>query len=287
MNKNYLTRAGIALAVLLLGLKLWASLSTKSMAVLSDALNSFLDIFSYTAIYISVRIQDSQADRNHPFGHRRAEPIAGFVIAILAAILGGTIIKDSFQGLFEKHDVLRNSIATGIMIFAISSKVIIATLYKIFARKYNSPGLDASYIDSRNDVFASTIAIVGMLFGGYWDHIAGLLIGIWIIYSGAALGYKNLKYLMGNVPPDKIIDSIRGEAIQIPGVIGINDLRAHYVGDVVHVELHAEVGDHLSIKEAHEIEIAIRDKLESLPLVQKAFIHIDPISDTSKLTTVS
>jgi cation diffusion facilitator family transporter len=287
MNKNHLTRAGIALAVLLMGLKLWASIKTDSMAVLSDALNSFLDIFSYTTIYICVKIQDSQADRNHPFGHRRAEPIAGFVIAILAAILGGSIIKDSFLGLFEKHDVSRNSIATGIMIFAILSKVAIAFLYKIFSKKYNSPALDASYIDSRNDVFASTIAIIGMLFGGYWDHIAGLLIGIWIIYSGAALGYKNLKYLMGNVPPAEVVDSIRGEAVQIPGVIGINDLRAHYVGDVVHVELHAEVDDNLGIKEAHEIEIAIRDRLESLPLVQKAFIHIDPISDTSKLTMVS
>ncbi len=279
MQKNYLTRAGIALAVLLLGLKLWASVSTRSMAVLSDALNSFLDIFSYTAIHISVRLHDTQADKNHPFGHRRAEPIAGLVIAIFAGILGASIIKDSFLGIFEEHSVFLNNTSIGIMIFAIVSKIVIAFLYKISARKYSSPALDASFVDSRNDVFASSLAIVGMVFGGYWDHIAGLLIGIWIIYSGASLGYKNLKYLMGHIPPQEIIDSIEKEAMGIRGVIGYNDLRAHYVGDVIHVELHIEVDEQLSVRDAHDIGITVRDKLEALPSIQKAFIHIDPISD--------
>ena len=279
MNKNYLTRAGIALAILLLGLKLWASIATKSMAVLSDALNSFLDIFSYSAIYISVRFNDMQADKNHPYGHRRAEPIAGFIIAILAAILGGSIIKDSFLGIFQDHVVLRSKIAIGIMIFAIASKIVIATFYRISAKKYNSPALDASYVDSRNDVLASSIAIFGMLGGGYWDHVAGLLIGIWIIYSGASLVFKNLKYLMGHIPPKEIIAAIEKESMQIPGVIGFNDLRAHYVGDVVHVELHIEVDDKLSIRDAHDIGIIVRDRLEALTPIQKAFIHIDPISD--------
>jgi len=279
MQKSYLTWSGIILAILLLILKFWASITTKSMAVLSDALNSFLDIFSYSAIHISVRLHNSQADKNHPFGHRRAEPIAGFVIAILAGILGASIIKDSFLGIFEEHAVIHNKIAFGIMIFAILSKAMIATLYKVFAKKYNSPALEASFIDSRNDVFASSLALIGMWFSSYWDHIAGLLIGIWILYSGTSLGYKNLKYLMGHVPPAQLIDSIKAEAMQIPGVIGINDLRAHYVGDVVHVELHIEVEDKLSIRDAHDIGITVRDRLEKLPPIQKAFIHIDPISD--------
>jgi cation diffusion facilitator family transporter len=281
MQKNYLTRSGIALAVLLVVLKFWASIATKSMAVLSDALNSFLDIFSYSAIHISVKLHNSQADKNHHFGHRRAEPIAGFIIAILAGILGAAIIKDSFLGIFEKHTVTRNKIAVGIMIFAILSKVVISTLYKISAKKYNSPAMEASYIDSRNDIFASFLALLGMWVGSYWDHIAGLLIGIWIIYSGTSLGYKNLKYLMGHVPPTELINSIKAESIHIPGVIGFNDLRAHYVGDVVHVELHIEVDEKLSIRDAHNIGIIVRDRLEALPSIQKAFIHIDPISDIS------
>lgn len=270
MRKNYLTRIGIGLSVILFGLKLWASILAKSMALLSDALNSFLDVFSYSAIHISVSLQDKQADRNHPFGHRRAEPIAGFVIAIFAALLGATIIKDAFLGIFEEHVVIRNIIAVDVMIFSIVSN-------KITAKKHHSPALEASFVDSRNDVFASLVALLGMLVGGYWDHIAGLLIGIWIIYSGWALGYENLHYLMGRVPPDNIVQSIEKEVLQIPGVKGINDLRAHYVGDVVHVELHIEVDELLNVKDAHEIGIAARDRVEALPLIQKAFIHIDPI----------
>ena len=278
MQKNYLTRIGIALSVILFGLKLWASILSKSMALLSDALNSFLDVFSYSAIHISVSLQDKQADRNHPFGHRRAEPIAGFIIAIFAAILGATIIKDAFLGIFEEHAVIRDITAICVMIFCIISKLVIAIFYKITAKKYNSPALEASFVDSRNDVFASLVALLGMLVGGYWDHIAGLLIGGWIIYSGWTLGYENLHYLMGHVPPDDIVQSIEKAALQVLGVRGINDVRAHYVGDVVHVELHIEVNECLNIKDAHEIGIAVRDHVETLPSIQKAFIHIDPIS---------
>ena len=278
MQKTYLTRIGVVLSVILVGLKFWASILSKSTALLSDALNSLLDVFSYSAIHISVSLQDKKADRNHPFGHRRAEPIAGFVIAIFAAILGATIIKDAFLGIFEEHAVIRNIIAICAMIFCIVSKLVIAIFYKITAKKHRSPALEASFVDSRNDVFASLVALLGMLVGGYWDHIAGLLIGVWIIYSGWSLGYKNLHYLMGHVPPADVVQSIEKEALQVLGVKGINDVRAHYVGDVVHVELHIEVDEHLNITEAHEIGITVRDRIEALSLIQKAFIHIDPIS---------
>jgi len=278
LQKDYLTRIGIALSVILFGLKLWASILAKSMALLSDALNSFLDVFSYSAIHISVSLQHKQADSNHPFGHRRAELIAGLIIAIFAAILGATIIKDAFLGIFEEHAVIRNIIAICVMVFSIASKLLCAIFYKITARKYRSPALEAGFVDSRNDVFASLVALLGMLVGGYWDHIAGLLIGGWIIYSGWALGYENIGYLMGHVPPDDVVKSIEKEALQVFGVKGINEVRAHYVGDVVHVELHIEVDERLSIKDAHEIGIAVRDLLEVLPHIQKAFIHIDPIA---------
>lgn len=278
MPKNYLTRIGIALSVILFGLKLWASILSKSTALLSDALNSLLDVFSYSAIHISVNLQDKRADRNHPFGHRRAEPIAGFIIAIFAAILGATIIKDAFLGIFEEHIVIRDIIAICVMFFCIASKLIIAIFYKITAKKHHSPALEASFVDSRNDVLASLLALLGMLGGGYWDHIAGLLIGVWIIYSGWTLGCENLHYLMGHVPPGYVVQAIEKEALQVPGVKGINDVRAHYVGDVVHVELHIEVDESLNIREAHEIGITVRNRIEALMPIQKAFIHIDPIS---------
>jgi cation diffusion facilitator family transporter len=256
----------------------YTSILSQSTALLSDALNSLLDVFSYSAIHISVSLQDKKADSDHPFGHRRAEPIAGFVIAIFAAILDATIIKDAFLGIFEEHAVIHNIIAICAMIFCIVSKLVIAIFYKITARGYHSPALEASFVDSRNDFFASLVAILGMLVGGYWDHIAGLLIGGWIIYSGWALGYQNLHYLMGHVPPADVVRSIEKEALQVPGVKGINDVRAHYVGDVVHVELHIEVDEDLSIREAHEIGITVRDRVEAQSSIQKAFIHIDPIS---------
>jgi len=81
-------------------------------------------------------------------------------------------------GILEKHTVIRNATAIRVMIFSIVSKLVLAIFYQITAQRYNSPALSASFVDSRNDVFASIVALLGMMVGGYWDHIAG---GGWII----------------------------------------------------------------------------------------------------------
>src|SRR5690554_3962768 len=98
-------KVGIFLSVLLLLLKAWAAVISSSTAVLSDALNAFLDVVTYTAVYVCIRIQDRAADDNHPFGHRRAEPLAGLLVAVFASVLGATIVRDAFMGLFQPSAV--------------------------------------------------------------------------------------------------------------------------------------------------------------------------------------
>lgn len=277
-RKERLTAIGVVTSVVFCVLKFITGLVSGSIAIISDALNALLDVVTYTAVYISVRIQERQPDADHHFGHRRAEPLAGLLVAIFATILGSTLIKDAMVSLFvEPHTPEFSLSPVIILLLSIAVKIVLARRYALENRSTGSPAMHASYIDSRNDVLASAIALIGFAIGRPFDDVAALLIGVWIIYSGGRIGMENLGYLMGVAPSDEKLLEIRKTAAATPAVLGLNELRAHYVGDKIHVEIHIELDDTLSLREAHDIGVNVQRRLEALPGVQSAFVHIDPV----------
>lgn len=284
-QKERLTVIGVVTSIVFFALKLVTGLVTGSIAIISDALNSLLDIVTYTAVYVSVRIQDRQPDADHHFGHRRAEPLAGFLVAIFAAILGTTLIKDALFSLFSEPHAPEFSFGPiVVLLLSMGTKVVLAKRYAEEGRRSRSPAMVASYVDSRNDVLASGIALIGFAFGRPIDDLAALLIGIWILYSGGRVGMENLGYLMGAAPDDEVLFKIRETAATTPAVLGLNELRAHYVGDKLHVEIHIELNDTLSLRTAHDIGVHVQLRLEALPEVQTAFVHIDPVHPDTDAT---
>lgn len=276
-QKRRIGRIGIAVSLVLFGIKLWAAVLSDSAAVLSDALNAFLDVLAYSAVYVSIRVQDRGADENHPFGHRRAEPLGGLLIAIFASVLGATIIRDSLIELYQPGSVRTSPLSYWLIAISIALKAGMALWYFRGSKRSTSPALRASYVDSRNDVFSSVLALFGYVYGGAFDAAAASAIGAWIVYSGFRIGLENIGYLMGQAPPSDILDSIRDRAMSIGGIKGLNDLRAHYIGDRIHLELHVEVDRNTTLQRAHDIGVEVKRSLESLDLVQDAFIHIDPV----------
>lgn len=277
-TKRRMGRVGILANVALLALKVWAAVLSGSIAVVSDALNAFLDVLAYTAVHISMRIHESHPDEDHPFGHRRAEPLAGLLFAVIASVLGATILRDAVLGFFENGEALRKTpVAVGLVLVATAAKGAMAAWYFSGWSKTGSPALRAAYIDSRNDALASATALGGLLAGGFLDEVAALLIGAWIIYSGVRVGLENVGFLMGKAPDAHILEKIREVALGVPGIAGLNDLRAHYVGDMIHVELHVEIAKETTLERAHDIGVEVRRRLEAVDPVHKAFIHIDPV----------
>ncbi|MBW2975397.1 cation transporter, partial [Candidatus Woesearchaeota archaeon] len=109
---------------------------------------------------------------------------------------------------------------------------------------------------------------------------AGLAIGGWIINVGYKIGTDHMKCLIGEAPSTELIAKIKKIALGIKGVKGINDVRAHYVGVLLHVEVHIEVDKKLTILRAHSIGKKVQNKLEELDIVDRAFVHIDPVKIT-------
>jgi cation diffusion facilitator family transporter len=282
MKRNVkITVFGLVTNIVLFFLKLIGGIVSGSLALLSDSFNSLMDILASLAIFFAVRIGAKTADQDHPFGHRRAEPIAGLIVAIFAAILGFEVISDAFRGFFEPRDL---DISLVIFIIIIASIVIKIYMYILFRRegkKLKSPALLASSVDYRNDILVSSSVLLGTLFGyfGYpvGDTIVALFIGCFIVYSGFKIGMENVDFLMGKVPSVDIIEHLKEKALSISGVMQLNEVRAHYLGNFIQVEIHIEVDKRLSTEKSHEIGKKVQDLLQEEEIVDYAFVHVDPV----------
>lgn len=282
MRRNVrITVFGIIINVLLFCIKLLGGIYSNSLALLSDSFNSLTDIVSSLAIFFAVRIGAKKADHDHPFGHHRAEPIAGLLIAILAAILGFEVIKNVLQSFFVSKSLELNVFIFIVVVLSILFKCFLFLLFYSQGKKSNSPALLASAIDSRNDIIVSFSVLISVSFGhlGYpfVDNLMAFFIGIFIIYSGFKIGIENIDFLMGKTPSKEIMERLKSIALSIEGVENLNDVRAHYIGNFIQVEVHIEVDKHLSTEKSHAISKKVQNLLEQEEIVDYAFIHVDPV----------
>lgn len=276
-----LTLIGVFLNLFLFVGKFIIGTISNSLSLLSDAFNSLADIISYSGIYLAVKIAHKHPDHDHPFGHKRAEPIAAFVISIFTFILAFEILKNAVFSFFTVRTYQYESLAAGILIITMLLKIGMYYLYNKSGKENDSPALRAGAVDSKNDALTGAIALIGVM--GPWlgvpllDSISALLIGFYILYSGYKIAKENLDYLMGKSPSIEIINKIKSHAMKTKGVKGINDVRAHYIGHHIHIEIHIEVDKNLSTKISHDIGKDVEKEISKVGFVDKAFVHIDPV----------
>lgn len=275
------TFIAIFLNILLFILKVIAGLMSGSLALISDAFNSLTDIVASTAIFFAVKMSSKGADAGHPFGHARVQPLVGFVVAILTGILGFEIFRQAIGGLVSPKLLVISVFAICVPIFTILVKGFMMIFFFRKADKYNSPAFKAIAVDARNDVYLALVVLVSLICSyfsvPYLDSLVAMGIGFFILFAGYDLGLENYHYLIGKAPPLEQIHKMKELARKVKGVKGLNDVRAHYVGNYVHVEIHIEVEKHLETIVSHEIGKKVQFALEELDFVDKAFVHIDPV----------
>jgi len=267
-------------AILFAG-KIFVGLTFNSIAIISDSFNSLTDIVASTIVFVSVRSSHRAPDADHPFGHKRAQPIAGLVVAILTGIVGFEIIAQSVTRLVNGEQIEKGLVPIMLVAAVMVIKLGMHLYVRFVARRARSTALMASAIDHRNDVLISAAVLVGVVVSNLgfpvFDPIVAILVGLWIIKAGFSIGQANVKYLMGEAPPPELLDRIRAKAKAIEGVLGLNDVYAHYVGTSVEIELHINVDRRITIEDAHAIGKKVQWAVEDMEEISRAFIHIDPL----------
>jgi len=250
-----------------------------SQLALAQAADSFMDVFTASILAYTLAISALPSDDNHPFGHARAQPIGALVAAVMAGVLAFEVGRNAVQAISSGA----RPQADWLLLAVFASKTLIKSGVMLAARalskKALTPALDALRIDARNDVLVSLLAIGGYFathFGlGYLDAILALPVALWIGVAGLLLARDNIKLLMGEAPPQSRQDELRTLAKQVPGVINAHDLRAHFVGTLLHVQVHIIVDEGLNLRAAHDIGEAVRKRIEDEKDVNHCAVHID------------
>lgn len=281
MTTGRVTIASLLINASLFVVKFWGFLMSGSVALFSDAMNSLLDIASSTAVLVSVRVGRKAPDREHPFGHARAEPIAGFVVAVIACVIGVEVIQTSIVKFLRPHDHDFNNWIFGILAVAIVAKLLLSSWQQRVGKRERSPALIASAVDSRNDVLSSIAALTGVIGASLGfqqaDEIAGLVVGLLILWGGVQILRQNLDYLLGRSSSDETLSAVRASVAAVDGVEEVRFCRSHYVGSEMHFEIIIACPGDISTQQSSEIADRARVVAESHPDVQVAFIHVDTL----------
>lgn len=272
---------GIAANSLLLAIKAAATSLSDSLTIFSETLNSLADVVASCAILLCVRWAWTSPDETHPYGHRRAEPIAGLLVSIFAGILAFEVCRTAVLRWWTGQVPTRiGPWPITALCFTGALKAWLALYFWRTGRTLNSPALRATALDCRNDVIIAAQGLVGVVIAEFrlpsLDFVTALVVGGYIFYSAIRLGMENIDYLMGKAPDAAMIGDIRAAAEQVGGVEAVRSIKGHYVGTFVHVELTAHVDGSTSTEESHEISEAVRARVESVTGVDRAFVHIEP-----------
>lgn len=280
IKATYFSLIGNACLALIKGL---AGIFGNSYALIADAIESTTDIFSSFLVLFGLKYSSRPADENHPYGHGRAEPLITFLVVGFLIASAVIIAYESIQNIGTSHSLPKpwTLIILGIII-----------VWKEFSfRKVmkkgietNSSSLRADAWHHRSDAITSVAAFIGITIAlvmgkGYEsaDDWAALFAAGFILYNSYLIFRPALGEIMDEHLYDDLVVDIRRVSQTVPGVIDTEKCFIRKAGMKYHVDLHALVDAHLSVKEGHDISHLLKDTLRSeLPQLGHVLIHIEP-----------
>ena len=272
---------GIVLNILLFAGKWLAGFLSGSIAITADAFNNLSDAGSSVLTLIGFHLSGQKPDQKHPFGHGRMEYISGLFVSVAILIMAVELIQSSVHKLIHPEAIEGSPLILAILMVSVCVKVYMAYYNKKIGKKINSAAMAATAADSMSDTIATSAVlfstVISMAAGVNLDGWCGLLVGVFILYSGVQALKDTVDPLLGQAPDKALVEQIQSLVTSYPVFQGIHDMMIHDYGPGRRiVSLHAEVdakGDILKIHdEIDNIERKLRETLNC-----HATIHMDPV----------
>ncbi|RGN05921.1 cation diffusion facilitator family transporter [Blautia obeum] len=277
---------GIGLNILLFFGKWLAGTISGSIAIIADAFNNLSDAGSSIITLIGFRLSGQEPDPEHPFGHGRMEYISGLLVSVAILVMGFELIGSSIGKLRSPEPIESSALVFGILIASILVKLYMFFYNHSLSKKIESAAMKATSVDSLSDTVATTLVLIATLISKYTglllDGWFGILVGLFILYTGGSTLKETIDLLLGQPPKQEFIDEVKEIVLGHSMVHGVHDLIVHDYGPGrVMISLHAEVDVNGDIQDIHEqidhIEHELQEKLHC-----SAMIHMDPIVTDDK-----
>jgi len=274
------TYASAATAVTLIVAKLVAWMWTDSVSILATLIDSTLDAAASVLNLLAVRHALEPADKEHRFGHGKAEALAGLGQATFIAGSAGFLLLEAFSRFFHPQHVGDIDIGIGVMIFSIVATLFLLAFQYHVIRQTDSTAIKADALHYKTDVLVNGSVIIALLLAYYgwpgFDSVFALAIAVFILYSAWQIVQEAIAHLMDKELPDDERDRIRELVLSQKHVLGMHDLRTRRSGTTTFIQLHLELADELTLMRAHAISDAVEARIRKAYPDSEIIIHEDP-----------
>ena len=262
-------------------LKLSIGLIIGSISVIADAFHTLTDVISSGIVIWGFNEAKKPADKNHPYGHGRAEYVATLVIAILLIVAGIEFIESSIERIVNPTIVEPQWWMIISIIITIFIKIIVALYAEFLSSKIASSTLHADAWHHQADAISSFLVAFAMILGKYGysqvDGWAGLIVAMFIMWSGFGIAKAAVDDLIGRPPTIEEINDIRQLSQNVEGVMGVHDIAVHSYGKDKFASIHIEIDADENQMEAHNISEKV-EKILNRKLGVSPTVHVDPVS---------
>ncbi|MDD3114805.1 MAG: cation diffusion facilitator family transporter [Anaerovibrio sp.] len=271
---------GICINLLLCTMKLIVGFISGSVGIVGDGINNLSDAGSSVVTMLGLKLSAKPADEEHPYGHGRIEYIAALIIAGVILLVGFELILQSVGKLMAPASIEVSPAAVLVMLASVLFKLWLGAFNRTLGRKTDSPVFNAVAKDSMSDCIATSVVVLCLAvyeFTGWnLDAVAGIVVGLFIMYSGWSAASETLQPMLGKQADPELMRQLTELAMQDKRILGIHDVIAHSYGPGnVFASVHIEVPSTMSLIKAHGIANHLESLIESKLRVQ-ATVHVDP-----------
>lgn len=272
---------GVIVNVILVIIKLTAGLLVGSVSILADAMNNLGDSAGAILTIAGFRISNRPPDKEHPFGHQRAEYISGLFVAVIILVVGFQFLLESISKIINPTAVDSSVTVIILLILSVLLKLGLGVYYRTQSNRLSSSTLNTLKKDSINDSIMTLAVILSYIieiqFNWYIDGYVGLVIALIIIYSGFTSVMESSDTLLGTRPDDELIDAMQEILNSYQSLIGYHDLIVHRYGpNKIFATVDIEIESSWSLNEAHDLMDHIEKNFENqLSVVLVG--HLDPV----------
>jgi cation diffusion facilitator family transporter len=287
VTKPAAAAVSIASNSVLIALKLAAAAITGSVAILSEALHSGVDLIASVIAFVSVRRADEPADVEHPYGHEKLESLAASIEGMLILVGAGLIVYEAVHRLVTGAGVEKLGIGIAVIGFSALANGCVSLFLRRQARRHSSPALAGDAAHLGTDALTSAGVLLGLILvqitgADAIDSAVAIAVAAVIVLAGVGILRRSAGALVDEAPPPEEMDRIeaaiaraRGDA---PEVVGYHKLRARTTGRRRYIDLHVQFRSGTTLERAHGLAHQLRDAIESELGDAEVLIHVEPES---------
>lgn len=269
----------IAVNTALFLVKYMVGVAFNSVAVVADAFHTLSDSLTSVVLIVGYRIADRPADREHPFGHGRAETVGGLIIGVLLGVVAYSFAASSYEKLLSGVPLEYSDLLVAVLAASAAAKAVLYLWAYRLGRKHESQPIVADAWHHASDSVAACLLAVAIYAGrDYWwlDAVLGMIVSALILLTAAKIVYESSTELLGRSPSKIELERLK-EVVReaYPSVRRVHHIHFHRYGNHVEVTLHIELPGEATLREAHDVATKIENAVRSR-LGYEATVHVEP-----------